>query len=250
MVQQHLHKILLEIGFKQLPHDPGMYRLRFNSNYILLTVYVDNLRYTGTSNELLDPLEQNQAQRVDIIINHKVTQFLGLNITYAPEAIHPSASKYAEQLGERFKISHAPFSTPYRTPSANYKPNNKPLSPAGLQLYQQQLGCLVFASVPCRPDLSYIANQHAQYSRKPVAENQLDLERALQYFVSMPDIGLSYSTLTSRSGRVHVIRYMRQPTSSEYGPLGSTDSSERGAESEWPVDKGVGCGEDHVKLKR
>ncbi|CAI7891227.1 unnamed protein product [Closterium sp. NIES-53] len=68
-----------------------------------------------------------------------------------------------------------------------------------LQLYQQQLGCLLFASVTCRPDLSYIASQLAQYSRKPVAENQLDLERALQYFISTPDIGLSYSTMTTTS---------------------------------------------------
>ncbi|CAI7818363.1 unnamed protein product [Closterium sp. NIES-53] len=36
----------------------------------------------------------------------------------------------------------------------------------------------------------------------------------------------------ARSGRVQVIRYMRQPTSSGYGSLGSTDSSEGGAESE------------------
>ncbi|CAI7872112.1 unnamed protein product [Closterium sp. NIES-53] len=44
----------------------------------------------------------------------------------------------------------------------------------------------------------------------------------------------------ARSGRVHVIRYMRQPTSSGYRPLGSTDSSEDGAESEWPGD-GAPC---------
>ncbi|CAI5474475.1 unnamed protein product [Closterium sp. Yama58-4] len=197
--QQHLHKILLEIGFRQLPHDPGMYRLHFNGDYILLTVYVDDLLYTGTCNTLLTQFEENLAKRVDITTNHNVTQFLGLNITYAPEAIHLSASKYAEQLGERFNISRAPLSTPYRSPSTNYKPDNKPLSPAGLQLYQQQLGCLLFASVTCRPDLSYIASQLAQYSRKPVAENQLDLERALQYFISTPDIGLSYSTLSTTS---------------------------------------------------
>ncbi|CAI5500194.1 unnamed protein product [Closterium sp. Naga37s-1] len=197
--QQHLHKILLEIGFKQLPHDPGMYRLHFSGDYILLTVYVDDLLYTGTCNKLLDQFQENLAQRVDITTNPDVKQFLGLNITYAPEAIHLSASKYAEQLKERFNISPAPLSTPYRSPSTNHKPDNKPLSPAGLQLYQQQLGCLLFASVTCRPDLSYIASQLAQYSRKPVAENQLDLERALQYFISTPDIGLSYSTLTTTS---------------------------------------------------
>ncbi|CAI7849419.1 unnamed protein product [Closterium sp. NIES-53] len=33
-------------------------------------------------------------------------------------------------------------------------------------------------------------------------------------------------------------------TSFRYGPLGSTDSSEGGAESEWPVDRGVGCHAD------
>ncbi|CAI7815118.1 unnamed protein product [Closterium sp. NIES-53] len=114
------HKTLLEIGFKQLLHDPGMYRLHFNGDNILLTDYVDELLYTGTSNTLLNQLEQNLAQRVDITINHKVTQILGLKITYAPGAIHQSASKYAEQLGERFKIPPAPLSTPYRTPSANY----------------------------------------------------------------------------------------------------------------------------------
>ncbi|CAI7890609.1 unnamed protein product [Closterium sp. NIES-53] len=59
--QQHLHKILLDIGFKQLPHDPRTYRLHFNGAYILLTVYVDNLLYTSTSNSLLHQFEQNLA---------------------------------------------------------------------------------------------------------------------------------------------------------------------------------------------
>ncbi|CAI5478574.1 unnamed protein product [Closterium sp. Yama58-4] len=146
--QQHLHKILLEIGFRQLPHDPGMYRLHFNGDYILLTVYVDDLLYTGTCNTLLTQFEENLAKRVDITTNHNVTQFLGLNITYAPEAIHLWAACCSH-------LSHA--------------------------------------------DPTFRTSPLAQYSRKPVAENQLDLERALQYFISTPDIGLSYSTLPTTS---------------------------------------------------
>ncbi|CAI7863347.1 unnamed protein product [Closterium sp. NIES-53] len=121
--QQYLHNILLEIGFKQQPHDPGIHRRNFRSEYILLTVY-----------------------------------FLGLNISNSPEAIHLSAAKYAEELGKRFNIAPAPLSTPYRTPGPNHKTDNKALSPAGLHTYQQQLGCLLFASVTCRPDLSYITS--------------------------------------------------------------------------------------------
>ncbi|CAI7809413.1 unnamed protein product [Closterium sp. NIES-54] len=64
--QQYLHNILLEIGFKQLPHDPGMYRRDFRGEYILLMVYVDDLLYTGSSNELLEQFDKNLAGRVDI----------------------------------------------------------------------------------------------------------------------------------------------------------------------------------------
>ncbi|CAI7858381.1 unnamed protein product [Closterium sp. NIES-53] len=197
--QQYLHNILLEIDFKKLPHDPEMYRRDFRGEYILLTVYVDDLLYTGSSNELLEEFEKNLAGRVDITCNHDVKQFLGLNISYSPKAVHLSAAKYAEELGKRFNIAPALLSTPYRTPGPNHKPDNKALSPAGLQTYQQQLGCLLFASVTCRPDLSYIASQLAQYSRKPTAENLLDLQRALQFFISAPSIGLCYSAVTSSS---------------------------------------------------
>ncbi|CAI7771794.1 unnamed protein product [Closterium sp. NIES-53] len=49
------------------------------------------------------------------------------------------------------------------------------------------------------PDLSYNASQLAQYSRKPTAENLLDLQRALQFFISTPNVGLCYSTIPTSS---------------------------------------------------
>ncbi|CAI7804980.1 unnamed protein product [Closterium sp. NIES-53] len=164
-------------GLKQLPHDPRMYRRDFRGEYILLTVYVDDLLYTGSSNELLEQFEKILAGHVDITCNHDVKQFLGLNISYSPEAIHLSAAKYAEELGKSFNIAH------YRTPGPNHKPDNKALL-----------------------DLSYIASQLAQYSRKPTAENLLDLQRALQFFISTPNVGLCYSTIPTSS--LNLIRYV------------------------------------------
>ncbi|CAI7869670.1 unnamed protein product [Closterium sp. NIES-54] len=98
----------------------------------MLTVYVDELLYTGSSNELLEQFEKNLAGCVDITCNHDMKQFLGLNISYSPEAIHLSAAKYAEELGKHFNIAPAPLSTPYRTLGPNHKLDNKALSPVGL----------------------------------------------------------------------------------------------------------------------
>ncbi|CAI7874154.1 unnamed protein product [Closterium sp. NIES-53] len=50
--QQYLHTRLTRIGFKQLPRDQGMYRLSKSDDYILLIVYVDDLLYIGSNDDI------------------------------------------------------------------------------------------------------------------------------------------------------------------------------------------------------
>ncbi|CAI7738480.1 unnamed protein product [Closterium sp. NIES-53] len=184
--------ILIELGFQQLPHDQGMYRLESRGHFILLVAYVDDLLYTGDDTDLLDRFERKIQEKLEVTIDHEVTQFLGLNVTQTADTIHLSAAKYAETLAKKFGIAPVSVTTPFRIPPPNHEPDTTPLSPADLRLYQQQLGCLLFAAVTCRLDLSYIASQLAQYLRRPEGENLADLRRALQYFISTPDVGLTY----------------------------------------------------------
>ncbi|CAI5465565.1 unnamed protein product [Closterium sp. Yama58-4] len=169
-----------------------MYRLESRGHFILLVAYVDDLLYTGDDSELLDRFEREIQEKLEVTINHDVTQFLGLNVTQSADSIHLSAAKYAESLGKKFDIASIGITTPFRIPPPNHEPDTTPLSPADHRLYQQQLGCLLFAAVTCRPDLSYVASQLAQYLRRPEGENMADLRRALQYFISTPDVGLTY----------------------------------------------------------
>ncbi|CAI7792208.1 unnamed protein product [Closterium sp. NIES-53] len=155
--QLYLHTRLIRIGFKQLPHDQGMYRLTKNDDYILLIVY-----------------------------------YLGLNIREEEDAIYLSAEKYADTIAKRFTLTPTAISTPYRYTARNDKGGSALLKPAGIRDYQKKLGCLLFAAVTCRPDLSYSASQLATYLKKPEAEHLAELDRALHYFVSTPTIGLTY----------------------------------------------------------
>ncbi|CAI7837351.1 unnamed protein product [Closterium sp. NIES-53] len=79
--QQYLHTILTKLGFTQLPHDLGMYRKESRGKFILLVAYVDDLLYTVDDTELLDQFEADVKEKLEVTINHNVTQFLGLNIT-------------------------------------------------------------------------------------------------------------------------------------------------------------------------
>ncbi|CAI7795673.1 unnamed protein product [Closterium sp. NIES-53] len=120
-----------------------------------------------------------------------VTQYLGLNIEDGDNAIYPSAAKYTDTIAKRFGLTPTTISTPYRYTNGNRK-TSALLKPAGVRDYQKKLGCLLFAAVTCRPDLSYSASQLATYLKKPEADHMLELDRALHYLVSTPTIGLTY----------------------------------------------------------
>ncbi|CAI7801182.1 unnamed protein product [Closterium sp. NIES-54] len=135
----------------QLPHDQGMYRLTKGDDYILLIVYVDYLLYIGSTD--------NEGENV----------------------IYLNAAKYVDTIAKRFSFTPTTISTPYHYTAGNDKAESAPLKPAGICDYQRKLGCLLFAAVTCRPDLSYSASQLATYLKRPEAEHMAELDRAFHY---------------------------------------------------------------------
>ncbi|CAI7792724.1 unnamed protein product [Closterium sp. NIES-54] len=189
--QQHLHARLIRIGFLQLPHDQGMYRLTKGTDYILLIVYVDDLLYIGSTDAITTCFEGELQRDLTFTVATTVTQYLGLNMQDGNNAIYLSAEKYTDTIAKCFRLTATVIATPYHYTDENRKASAL-LKPAGIRDYQRKLGCLLFAAVTCRPDLSYSASQLATYLKKPEAEHMLEIDRALHYLVSTLTIGLTY----------------------------------------------------------
>ncbi|CAI7767637.1 unnamed protein product [Closterium sp. NIES-53] len=179
--QQYLHARLIRIGFRQLPHDQGMYRLTKDTDYILLIVYVDDLLYIGSNDGITTWFEGELQRDLTLTVSSTVTQYLGLNIREEEGAIYINAAKYADTIAKRFVLTPTTISTPYRYATGNHKEGASLLKSVGIRDYQRKLGCLLFAAVTCRPDLSYSASQLATYLKKPEAEHLAKLDRALHY---------------------------------------------------------------------
>ncbi|CAI7798114.1 unnamed protein product [Closterium sp. NIES-54] len=168
-----------------------MYRLTKGDDYILLIVYVDDLLYIGSTDNVTTWFEGELQRDLTLAISSTVTQYLGLNIQEEEEgAIYINAAKYADTIAKRFALTPTTISTPYRYTAGNDKAESTPLKPAGIRNYQRKLGCLLFAAVTCRPDLSYSASQLATYLKMPEDEHMKELDRALHYLDSTPTIGL------------------------------------------------------------
>ncbi|CAI7841554.1 unnamed protein product [Closterium sp. NIES-54] len=190
--QQYLQARLTRIGFRQLPHDQGMYWLTKGDDYILLIVYVDDLLYIGSTDNVTTWFKGELQKDLTLTVSSTITQYLGLNIQEGESAIYLNAAKYADTIAKRFALTPTTISTPYRYTAGSHKEGSAPLKPAGIRDYQRKLGCLIFATVTCRPDLSYSASQLATYLKKPEVEHMTELDRALHYLVSTPTIGLTY----------------------------------------------------------
>ncbi|CAI7893240.1 unnamed protein product [Closterium sp. NIES-53] len=169
--------------FVELPHD---------TDYILLIVYVDDLLYIGSNDDITTWFEGELQRDLTLKVSPTVTQYLGLNIREEEGAIYINAAKYADTIAKRFALKPTTISTPYRYATENHKEGSSLLKPAGIRNYQRKLGCLLFAAVTCRPDLSYSASRLATYLKKPETEHLVELDHALHYFVSTPTIGLTY----------------------------------------------------------
>ncbi|CAI7836952.1 unnamed protein product [Closterium sp. NIES-53] len=204
--QQHLHTRLIRIGFSQLPHDQGMYRLTKGTDYILLIVYMDDLLYIGSTDDVTTWFEGELQQDLTLTVSSTVTQYLGLNIQDRENAIYLSAAKYADTIAKRFGLTPATITTPYCYTDGNRKEASALLKPTGIRDYQRKLDCLLFAAVTCRPDLSYSASQLATYLKKPEADHVAELDRALHYLVSTSTIGLTY--LKTRTTTPKLIGYV------------------------------------------
>ncbi|CAI7750206.1 unnamed protein product [Closterium sp. NIES-54] len=190
--QEYLYARLTRIGFRQLPHDQGMYRLTKGTDYILLIVYVDDLLYIGSTNNATTWFEGELQKDLTLTVSSTVTQYLNLNIQEDKYAIYLNAAKYADTIAKRFALTPTTISTPYRYTAGNNKEGSAPLKSAGIRDYQRKLGCLLFAVVTCRPDLSYSVSQLATYLKKPEVEHMAELDRALHYLVSTSTVGLTY----------------------------------------------------------
>ncbi|CAI7862204.1 unnamed protein product [Closterium sp. NIES-53] len=71
--QQYLHARLTRIGFRQLPHDQGMYRLTKGDDYILVIVYVDDLLYIGSTDNVTTWFEGELQRDLTLTVSSTVT---------------------------------------------------------------------------------------------------------------------------------------------------------------------------------
>jgi hypothetical protein len=191
---------LLEFGMTQLQTDIGVYYLRSDDIglWVMICLFVDDFFIGSTSNEWVDTLVAFLSSRLQIKDLGDLTLALGMEISRDREnkVLKISQRKYLEACLKRFDLENLHSVT---TPGyiGDLHDNNgalldTPLDVQDTKLYQQMVGCLLYASICTRFDILLSISRCARSMVAPTRDSQLRVKRIFQYIIGTLDYGITY----------------------------------------------------------
>lgn len=110
-----LHEILTHLEFKRVEMDHGVYIRRVKDQFIIITIWVDDLLFFSNSTLLMDATQLALQKEVELKITGELEKIIGIEIYRDRKAktIQISQEKYIDGILKRFGYEDmSPVSTP------------------------------------------------------------------------------------------------------------------------------------------
>ena len=202
--EQELGSYLTGQGFTKCQSDQALY-VRFRPGEVVLCpVYVDDLLLMGEPSGALQKFKGELKAAYETADLGPVSQYLGVQVVRdrSTRSLSMGLPKYTAELEKKFQLllnttpntgSGSPM-----TPDVMKKLKDPELWRKGeeetvpREQYMSLLGSLMFASLTCRPDLSYSVSLLSQWGTDPRAIHLEALVRVLRYLCSTSGACLVY----------------------------------------------------------
>lgn len=189
---EHLLSILKKHDFVAMPYDSAIF---VQPNHkIIIICHVDDLIITGPDLGLINTTVYELTKSLKIEKIGNINQFLGMQVItdYKNKKIYLNQNKYTANLLERFeKQNMKPVTSPIEL-GINLEKSDEVSSKADVNLYQQQVGSLIYLAINTRPDISFAVNRCARFMANPNETHFRALDRIWKYLNKFPEIGLFY----------------------------------------------------------
>lgn len=155
-------------------------------------LYADDVLIASPSLKVLHEVKRKLSEQFEMTDTGEVRQFLGMNIErdFKKGVLRISQRDYLEGLLKRFDMSECkPRSTPMENRLKLGKANEKDRTD---KPYRELVGCLMYASLTTRPDLSAAINFFSQFQACHSDEHWNYLKQILRYVKGTLDVGLVY----------------------------------------------------------
>ncbi|CAL9026844.1 unnamed protein product [Prunus brigantina] len=177
--------------FKRSTSEATLYtRSDSEGDLIIVSIYVDDIVYTGSSERMLTEFKREMMQRYEMSDLGLLHHFLGMGILQTDKGVFIHQSKYAKSLLVKFGLEDCkPVSIPLPTGERLKKVDGSDLADEGL--YRKIVGSLLYLTAT-RPDLMYAASLLSRFMTSPTKKHMGVARRVLRYVQGTLSYGIEY----------------------------------------------------------
>lgn len=179
-------------GFQKCPQEHTLYIkiIPSKGRFMVVSLYVDDLIFTGNDMEMLNDFKASMKQEFDMTDLGELHHFLGIEVSQSSKGIFISQGRYAREILKKFKMENAnSVSTPCVTGlKLSKKGEGKLVDPT---IYRSLVGNLMYLTAT-RPDLMFVVSMISRFMEKPHSEHWEAAKRILRYVKGTVDYGIFY----------------------------------------------------------
>ena len=165
------HETIIQLGFVANKLDNCVYVMKSESNYTILSLYVDDILLVGNDIEMLNKIKSELSEKFETKDMGETSYVLGIQILRDRKSriLSINQEKYLRSVLKKFGM-HNCNSAP--TPLVHGKRLGKEKCPEEGQdplkvPYAKAVGSLMYAMMSTRPDLAYPVSLVSRYQANP-----------------------------------------------------------------------------------
>ena len=170
-------------------------------SFVILSIYVDDIVAVSNNPSMLKAEKAALCSRFKMVDQGEIHYLLGMSIKRdrVSRTLTIDQQSYLESLLKRFEMENSkPVSTPIEA-GKKFQQFSEGQEPFDVNIYQQAIGCLTYASTATRPDIAAAVGMLSQYSSRPSKDHWIGIKRILRYIRGTIHYGLKFSGLEANT---------------------------------------------------
>jgi len=177
--------------------------LREGNNFIIVTVWVDNLLLFATTDEFIERTKTNLEAEWELTNLGEPVKIVGIEIALSDHSITISQHRYLEYILQKEGMDRAnPVSMPLDL-EVKLEPNLDGNAGDRSNLYAQLIGELQFIVNATRPNIAYAISRLSSYTANPIMQHVPALKHVLRYLSGIKSYGITYGDILGHPNYFH-----------------------------------------------
>ncbi|GJZ03622.1 retrovirus-related pol polyprotein from transposon TNT 1-94 [Tanacetum coccineum] len=191
-----LKALLIKHEYNMGMLDNTLFTKKKGSNLIIVQIYVDDIIFGSTCQELCDDFAQIMHDEFEMSMMGELNFFLGLQIKQIEDDIFFNQSKYIKEMLKKFGLKDSkPMKT--RMCSDTKLTKDKECEPVDSTKYRGMIGSLLYLTAS-RPDIMFSVCLCARFQEDPKTSHLEAVKRIFRYIKGTTHLGLWFPKGTGK----------------------------------------------------